>query len=58
MDQQVRRLLEMARSVIRDLAYGYRPEACAERPESVVARITELLHDGYDVRSSTVADER
>jgi len=58
MNQEVQGLLELARSLIRDLAVGYPPEECAERPEIVVGRITGVLGDGYDFESGTLADER
>jgi hypothetical protein len=58
MDQQLRVFLETARSVIRDLAFSYRPEDCVERPETIVHRITDVLKDGYDFHSGTLAEER
>jgi hypothetical protein len=55
---QMRELLVVARSVIRDLCFSYRPADCAEHPRNIVGRITALLQDGYDFETSTVAQER
>lgn len=53
-----RETLELARSLIRDMAFGWRINELAEHPERVCARITELLGDGYEYVTGKCPDDK
>ncbi|HYE77819.1 MAG TPA: hypothetical protein VEI97_07525 [bacterium] len=54
MDNTTRELLELARSVLRDLCHDWPAGECAAHPEEVVNRITDVLGDGYDFATGCV----
>ena len=52
-EQQIE-TIELARSLIRDLAHGWTVSELAERPENICERLSQLLGESYDFEAGEV----
>lgn len=49
-------ILRQARSVIRDLAYGYPPKELVQTPERMCEQLSHILQEQYDFEKGDVVE--
>lgn len=50
-------ILTQARSVIRDLAYGYPPKELVQTPERMCEQLSHILQEKYDFEKGEIVEE-